>query len=113
MHRVEELADRPAAGRPARTSPFYSLIPLPEVLGEIYGVGESSKQVQAEYLKLLARLGPELAILRDAPLDDITAAGGERLAEGIARMRRGEVSAQPGYDGEYGIIRVFSGTRRI
>ncbi len=109
MHRVEELADRPAGSRPASARPFVSLIPLPEVLGEVYGVGGSSKQVQAEYMKLLARLGPELAILREAPLADITAAGGERLAEAIGRMRRGEVVAQPGYDGEYGVIRVFAG----
>ena len=77
------------------------------MLGEVYGVGASSKQVQAEYFKLLARLGPELAILRDVPLEEIAAVGGERLAEGIGRMRRGEVIAQPGYDGEYGVIRVF------
>ncbi|MDQ1301001.1 MAG: hypothetical protein QG637_922, partial [Chloroflexota bacterium] len=111
MHRVEALADRPAGDRPARAQSFTSLIPLPEVLGEIYGVGDSSKQVQAEYMKLLARLGPELAILRETPLADIAAAGGERLAEGIGRMRRGEVVAQPGYDGEYGVIRVFAGVR--
>lgn len=109
MHRVEALADRPAGVRPPSARPFHSLIPLPEVLGEIYGVGESSKQVQAEYFKLLARLGPELAILRESPLADIAAAGGERLADAIGRMRRGEVSAQPGYDGEYGVIRVFGG----
>ena len=107
MHRVEALADRPEGGRPPRTSPFHSLIPLPEVLGEIYGVGGSSKQVQAEYFKLLARLGPELAILHDVLPEEIAAAGGERLAEGIGRMRRGQVVAQPGYDGEFGVIRVF------
>ena len=39
MHRVEVLADRPIGGRPARTHPFHSLIPLPEVLGEVHGVG--------------------------------------------------------------------------
>ena len=111
MHRVEALADRPDGGRPAGPHPFHSLIPLPEVLGEVYGVGASSKQVQAEYLKLLARLGPELAILRDVPLEEIAAVGGERLAEGIGRMRRGEVIAQAGYDGEYGVIRVFGGER--
>ena len=109
MHRVEALADRPIGGRPARTHPFHSLIPLPELLGEVYGVGASSKQVQAEYFKLLARLGPELAILRDVPLEEIAAVGGTRLAEGIGRMRRGEVIAQAGYDGEYGVIRVFGG----
>ncbi len=107
MHRVETLADRPIGGRPPRIAPFHSLIPLPEVIGEVYKVGAASKQVQAEYMKLLARLGPELVILREAPLEEIAAVGGERLAEGIGRMRRGEVVAQPGYDGEFGVIRVF------
>ena len=99
-----------AVDRGERT-PFHSLIPLPEVLGEVHGVGASSKQVQAEYFKLLGRLGPELTILRDVPLEEIAAVGGARLAEGIGRMRRGEVIAQPGYDGEYGVIRVFGGGR--
>ena len=111
MHRVEALADRPEGFRPAGPRPFYSLIPLPELLGEVYGVGASSKQVQAEYFKLLVGLGAELDILRETPLDDITKVGGERLAEGIGRMRRGEVIAQPGYDGEFGVIRVFGGER--
>ncbi|PKO23646.1 MAG: AAA family ATPase, partial [Chloroflexi bacterium HGW-Chloroflexi-1] len=109
MHRVELLADRPAGARPPRPHPFTSLIPLPEVLGEVYGVGAGSRQVEAEYMKLLARLGPELAILADVPLAEITATGGERLAEGIGRMRRGEVTAEAGYDGEYGVIRLFRG----
>ncbi len=109
MHRVEELADRPAGIRPSSAQSFYSLIPLPELLGEIYRVGESSKQVQAEYMKLLGRLGPELSILREVPLEEIVAVGGARLGEGIGRMRRGEVFTQPGYDGEYGVIRVFGG----
>jgi DNA helicase-2/ATP-dependent DNA helicase PcrA len=109
MHRVEALADRPIGGRPARTHPFHSLIPLPEVLGEVHGIGGGSKQVQAEYFKLLGRLGPELAILRDVPLEEIAAVGGARHAEGIGHMRRGEVIAQAGYDGEYGVIRVFGG----
>ena len=111
MHRVETLADRPEGFRPAGPRPFHSLIPLPELLGEVYGVGASSKQVQAEYFKLLVGLGAELGILRETPLDDITKIGGERLAEGIGRMRRGEVIAQPGYDGEFGVIRVFGGER--
>ncbi|MCU0500379.1 MAG: UvrD-helicase domain-containing protein [Anaerolineae bacterium] len=109
MHRVEALADRPEGFRPAASHPFHSLIPLPELLGEVCGVGASSKQVQAEYFKLLARLGSELNILRAAPLEEIAAAGGARLAEGIGRMRRGAVSARAGYDGEYGVIRVFGG----
>jgi DNA helicase-2/ATP-dependent DNA helicase PcrA len=107
MHRVEMLADRPEGGRPPRTHPFHSLIPLPEILGEIHKVGVNSKTVQAEYVKLLARLGPELEILRHLPLDEIAVAGGEPLAAGIGHMRQGQISADPGYDGEYGVIRVL------
>ncbi len=108
LHRVEQLADRPEGGRPARTHPYLSLIPLPELLAELYEVGETSRRVQQEYWKLLGKLGPELTILRETPIEAIAAVGGEALAQGIDRMRRGQVEAEPGYDGEYGVVRVFS-----
>ncbi len=108
MHRVELLADRPVGGRPERVHPFHSLVPLPEVLAQVHGAGPASKQVTHEYEKLLAKLGPELRILLETPLEEIRLAGGERLAQGIERMRRGEVDAQGGYDGEYGVIRLFT-----
>ncbi len=107
LHRIEELADRPVGYRPAQTHPFESLIPLPEILSEIEGVGPASKRVQREYFRLLEQLGSELAILRQIPLEDIDAAGGPLLAEAIRRMRAGDVQAQGGYDGEYGVIRLF------
>jgi len=81
---------------------------LPEVLGQVYAVGAGSKQVDQEYHKLLNGLGPELRILLETPLEEIRQIGGEQLAQGIDRMRRGEVDAQGGYDGEYGVIRLFS-----
>ena len=109
FHRVEELADRAPGARPASPVPFTSLIPLPEALSEILSVGPSSKRVQTEYTRLLGRLGPELTILRALPLEEIGAVGGPLLAEGIRRMRAGEVHAQSGYDGEYGVIRMFDG----
>ena len=108
MHRVEELADRPEGARKPNAHPFYSLIPLPEILSELLNVGPNSRRVQQEYERLLATLGPELRILMDVPLDAIAQVGGERLAEGIGRMRRGEVVRQPGFDGQYGVIRLFA-----
>ena len=30
-----------------------------------------------------------------------------KIAEGILRMRRGEVQVEPGYDGEYGKVHIF------
>ena len=107
MHRVETLADRPEGVPKPGAAPFHSLIPLPEIISEIQGVGPNSKRVTREYDRILGELGPELNILFDLPLEDIARVGGSRLAEGIDRMRRGDVIAQPGYDGEYGVIRVF------
>lgn len=120
LHRIEQLADRPRFGGAnggeggvsplsgPRAFPFHSVAPLPEVLGQVYAVGAGSKQVDQEYHKLLNGLGPELRILLETPLEEIRQIGGEQLAQGIDRMRRGEVDAQGGYDGEYGVIRLFS-----
>ncbi|MCO6451425.1 MAG: UvrD-helicase domain-containing protein [Caldilineales bacterium] len=106
-HRVEELADRPEGAPKANATPFHSLIPLPEILGELLGVGASSKKVAQEYDRLLTALGSELSILLELPLVEIAKSGGKKLAAGIGRMRRGEVNAIGGYDGEYGVIKLF------
>ncbi|NOX63504.1 MAG: hypothetical protein GXP42_16395, partial [Chloroflexi bacterium] len=109
MHRVEALADRPEGQPKPNAAPFYSLIPLPEILSELLGVGAGSKRVQREYERLLAGLGSELAILMDIPVEEIAAVGGEKLAAGIGRMREGEVTAIAGFDGEFGVIKLFDG----
>ena len=111
-YRVEELADRPEGFHPPNAKSFASLVPLPEVLGEVFNVGPTSKKVKALYETLLQALGPELAILLDYDLADIEKAGGPLVAEAIRRMRNAEVDAQPGYDGEYGIIRLFKENER-
>ncbi|MEV0131236.1 UvrD-helicase domain-containing protein [Dactylosporangium sp. NPDC050688] len=108
LHRVEELADRPDGYVPPDAPQVTHLIQLHEILGEIHGVGAKSKTVDTQLASLVAELGSELAILREVPVDEITRVGGELLGEGIARLRRGEVSRTPGYDGEYGVIKLFS-----
>ncbi len=103
MHRVEELADRK---RP-KESEFTSIIPLAEIIAEVMGRGVNTKGVQDRYLEVLAGLGNEFKVLMDVPLEDIGTAAGGRLAEAIGRMRRGDVFISPGYDGEYGKVRIF------
>ncbi|MFG3698947.1 UvrD-helicase domain-containing protein [Micromonospora sp. NPDC047620] len=107
LSRVEELADRPAGHRPAHARDVTHLVPLAEVLGEINKVGARSKKVEGKLNDLLAALGPELEILTTTPLAEIARVGGELLAEGIGRLRRGDVHRVPGYDGEYGVITLF------
>jgi len=107
MHRVEALADRPENFRPPGAPPFYSLIPLQEVLAETLGVGAASRAVQTEYMRLLGILGNEFGILIERLPQDIELAGAPLLSQAIERIRRREVSISPGFDGQYGTVSVF------
>jgi DNA helicase-2/ATP-dependent DNA helicase PcrA len=108
LSRVEDLADRPAgAPGPPHAADVLHLVQLPQVLGEVHKVGPKSKKVAGKLNDLVAALGPELTILVDVPLGDIRRVGGEVTAEAIARLRRGEVRRTAGFDGEYGVIRLF------
>ena len=107
MHRVEELADRQDEGRGGRTDPFRCLVPLPEVVGEIRGTGPKTRGVEQAVARLVGRLGPEIDILERLPLEDVAAVGDPLLVEALARLRAGKVRRDSGYDGEYGVIRLF------
>jgi ATP-dependent DNA helicase UvrD/PcrA len=106
LHRVEELADRPAGVRPEGAPGFANFLQLPQIIGELRGVGPRSKKVVSEIARLTALLGPELEILQTVPLDEV-AARSRMLATALERLRSGRVISEPGYDGEYGVIRVF------
>ncbi|HEY5974665.1 MAG TPA: endonuclease Q family protein [Geobacteraceae bacterium] len=106
-HRVMELSDRAEPFYGAEAPEFFSLIPLPELLGELLGVGPGSKAVQLQYVRAIARFGSEFNLLLHAPPAEL-ADHAPLLAEAVCRMRAGRVLRQPGYDGEYGVIRVFA-----
>lgn len=107
-HRVEDLADRPAGFRPGSARPFESLAPLPEVIAASTGLSASGKKALALYERMLQTLGPEFPILRDIPTEDIERVAGPCVAEGIRRLRRGQVERRPGFDGEYGVISLLT-----
>jgi uncharacterized protein (TIGR00375 family) len=112
MHRVGKLADRPPGFKLQEAPPFYSLIPLPEILSEVMKVGVNSKAVGNEYFRLLESLGNEFTILMDTPLDDIEREGSALLREAVGRVRTGNVHIVPGYDGEYGKVKIFEEVER-
>ena len=107
QHRVDALADRPAGYRVPGAADYRSFVQLPEILGEIAGVGPKSKSVTAQVSAMVERFGPELSILGEVPLDDLAARAPSIVTEAIARLRRGEVRRDAGYDGVYGTIRLF------
>ena len=110
--RVARLADRPLGFRPDDAKPYQSLVPLTEVLGEILEVGPGTARVRQAYDRLLSRVGAELHVLSHAPLEDIAREGPPLLSEAVRRIRTGEVRLQPGYDGEYGVVRAFDDAER-
>ncbi len=107
LHRVEALADRSEGFVPPGAKHFESLVPLHEVVASSLGLTTSSIKVKEKYKELIRILGPELFILREAPLEDIEHKAGLLIAEGVRRLRCGKVEIQPGYDGEYGKIKVM------
>ncbi|WP_235814563.1 UvrD-helicase domain-containing protein [Propionispora sp. 2/2-37] len=107
LHRVEALADRTEGFRPPAAKHFESLVPLGEIIASSIGATAASMKVKKKYDHLLQSLGPELFILREALLSDIELAAGPCIAEGIRRLRCGKVDMQPGFDGEYGKVKVM------
>jgi uncharacterized protein (TIGR00375 family) len=93
-------------GRPA----FVRLVPLLEILAEVQETTPSSQKVLQNYHFLTDDLGSELAILLKLPLEKIAAVAGTRVAEGIKKVRAGEIFISPGYDGQYGIVKVWGET---
>ncbi len=107
-HRVAQLADRPEGYRRAQAAKFESLVPLPEVVGAALGCSPASAKAEKVYRGMLRKLGPEFPILREIPLEEIRGAAGGLIAEGVGRLRRGQLSWKPGFDGEYGRLCLFT-----
>jgi uncharacterized protein (TIGR00375 family) len=112
MHRVEKLADREHGYRPPNAPGFTSIIPLPEIIAEALHVGPSSKKVNVLYFAMLEMLGNEFKILMDVPLSEIEHASSPLIREAVSRVRAGTVNIAPGYDGEYGKVRIFEDVER-
>ncbi len=107
LHRVEELADRPEGFRPPDAPPYESLVPLPEIIAACSGVSAASQKVARRYEAMLRELGNEFYILRELPESQIEAFAGPAIAEGIRRVREGQVELAAGYDGEYGKVKIL------
>jgi len=112
LYRVEELADQPENIYPEQKNPFYSIIPLTEILSEILKVGAGSKRVKQKYNNLLEKFGPELKILHETTYESLGKLGIPLLGEAIKRVRAKQITLLPGYDGEFGKVKIFTQEER-
>ncbi len=108
MHRVDALADAPEGRAPAVAVPFHRAVPLEEILAEALEVGVGTKAVERDYFQLIDRCGTEFNVLLHASEETLRRATSARIVEGILRVRAGNILVEPGYDGEYGTVRVFA-----
>ena len=113
LNRVEELADRPAGITPKKSYPYIKLVELDKIIAEALDVkSRSSQKVKTEYDRMIKNFGPELFILMDLPLEKMTGKISSLIIEGIKRVREGKLEIKPGFDGQYGEIKIFSATEK-
>ncbi len=123
MERVEKLASRPTHLKtsvdesgvtwvtdPTNLHPKYvKLVPLIEIIAESVGVMPGSLKVINKFDEMVLAFGSELKTLIKTPISDIEKQFGERVAQGIDKVRRQDIYVNPGFDGEYGKVKIWDG----
>lgn len=122
MHRVERLTTRPLETKELETKkdengvrwigyknrpPYVSLVPLLEILSESLGSLPTSQNIINEYENLTVNFGGEFGVLLKTPIEEIAKAAGEKVAEGIKKVRAGDIVVDPGYDGVFGKVKIW------
>lgn len=122
MHRVSQLAGREVkpqsklsdkgikgwlAPNDFKRPPYVKLVPLVEIISEALDAGVKTKGVEAVYNQLIDNLGNELFVLTEASIDEIKSQAGEKVAEGVKKVREGDIVIEPGYDGVFGIVSIW------
>ncbi len=110
-NRIHELADRTiedAKKVSKKFIPYKSLVPLPEIIANVFDCGVKTKRVGIEYNNLIEKLGNEFNILLNVSLKEIEKVSSEKVADAIDRVRKGKIHVEPGYDGEFGVVKIFS-----
>lgn len=125
MHRVDQLAKRSISelqlvregmfikSKAYPLKPAYVMIvPLLEIVAESIGSPTGSPKVMSEYLKLCEVLGGEFTVLLKSAVEDIQKVSGEKVADAISRVRSGNIVIEPGYDGVFGVVKIWGGQNK-
>ena len=116
MNRVDGLADRSAedikkysaTNPPLGQAGFVKLVELDKIIAEALDIkSRHSKRVQLEYQGLIKKFGNELQILLSVSLESMKSGADPAIIEGIKRVREGRLIIKPGFDGQYGQIKIF------
>lgn len=87
---------------------YKMLVPLNQIIAESFKVAKTSQKVEGEYKKLVSGLGGEIKVLTKVDLSEISKVSGSKIAEGIYKVRNGDLVIDPGYDGVYGVVKIWN-----
>ena len=124
MHRVEELAKgtdwfgqetvkqntngvKWILDKDGKHPPFVKLVQLVQIIAESLSSTVSSLKVLNMYNDICNKFGSELEVLLRTPIKEIEKAAGIRIAEGIEKVRKGDIVILPGFDGQYGVVKIW------
>jgi len=93
--------------------PYVMLVPLMEILSESLSVGVQSQRVKNEYENLTKNLASEIDILTQTKLEEIERLAGEKVAEGIKKVREGNIMVEPGFDGVFGVVKIWKDRKEL
>ncbi len=120
MERVEEIAGRSgeeleiekkdglikSKAFPDRAG-YKMLVPLLQIIAETFGTAPTTQKALNEYKKLTSSLGSEIKILTKVDIQEIAKVSGPKIAEGVGKIRTGDLVIDPGYDGVYGVVKIW------
>lgn len=121
MHRVEKLASRPTNVKisvdklgvswvedPTNLHPKYvKLVPLVEIIAESFGVMPGSVKVLSRFDEMVSAFSSELNVLLKTPIPDIEKSFGEKIGQAVFKVRKQDISVDPGFDGEFGKVKIW------
>jgi len=87
--------------------PYTMIVPLIEIISEALEIGVQSQLVQNMYENLISSVGSEFYILLESDLKKVQEVGGEKIAEGIAKVRSSDIVIKPGFDGLFGKVKIW------
>lgn len=120
MQRIEQLASRSQkttitthdglsyyADEGGKRPPFVMLVPLQEIISEAIGSPVASPKVAVHYEHLVQEFKGEFSVLLHTPIGDIASASTPQIADGIKKVRSGDIVIDPGYDGVFGVVKIW------
>lgn len=92
--------------------PYIMMVPLIEIVAEVLHVQSFSLKVKSEYDKLVTHFGGEFNVLIKTPSADIAKLSGPQAAEALEKVRNGDITIIPGYDGVFGTVKIWGGEEK-